>query len=131
MVRRHEQTVVKGVALFAGLLLGCGVALAQPYPLQPIRLILPFAPGGGNDIIARIIGQRLTAMWGQVVIVDNRPGAGGNVAAEITARAAPDGYTAFQFNIANTIAVSLHKDLRYDPVKDFSAVTEIASSPFI
>ena len=101
------------------------------YPTKPIRLIVPFAPGGGNDIIARIIGQRLTAAWGQAVIVDNRPGAGGNVAAETTARAAPDGYTAFQFNIANTIAPSLYKDLRYDPLKDFAPVTQIAASPFI
>jgi tripartite-type tricarboxylate transporter receptor subunit TctC len=106
-------------------------AECQTYPSKPIRFIVPFAPGGGNDIIARLIGQRLTEIWGQVVIVDNRPGAGGNVAGEITARAAPDGYTAFQFNIANTIAFSLHKDLRYDPVKDFAPVTQIGSSPFM
>ncbi len=106
-------------------------AAAQPYPSKPIRLIVPFAPGGGNDLIARVIGQGLTAMWGQPVIVDNRPGAGGNVAAETTARAAPDGYTAFQFNIANTIAPSLYKDLRYDPIRDFAPVTQIAASPFI
>ncbi|MGZ5124635.1 MAG: tripartite tricarboxylate transporter substrate binding protein [Burkholderiales bacterium] len=106
-------------------------AECQTYPSKPIRFIVPFAPGGGNDIIARLMGQRLTEIWGQAIIVDNRPGAGGNVAGETTARAAPDGYTAFQFNIANTIAFSLHKDLRYDPVKDFSPVTQIASSPFI
>jgi tripartite-type tricarboxylate transporter receptor subunit TctC len=134
-----------GVALAAGLLFWCAhAAMAQRpsfdkssggaghgYPIKPIRLIVPFAPGGGNDIVARIIGQRLTAMWGQVVIVDNRPGAGGNVAGETTARAAPDGYTAFQFNIANTIAPSLYKDLRYDPLRDFAPVTQIAASPFI
>jgi tripartite-type tricarboxylate transporter receptor subunit TctC len=108
-----------------------GVAQSQAYPSKPIRFIVPFAPGGGNDIIARLMGQRLTEIWGQPLIVDNRPGAGGNVAGEITARAAPDGYTAFQFNIANTIAFSLHKDLRYDPVNDFAPVTQIASSPFI
>ncbi len=119
-------------ALWVG---GVAAASAQnattAYPVKPIRFIIPFAPGGGNDLIARIIGQRLTAMWGHAVIVDNRPGAGGNVAAEITARAAPDGYTAFQFNVANTIAVSLYKDLRYDPIKDFAPVTQIAASPFI
>jgi tripartite-type tricarboxylate transporter receptor subunit TctC len=134
-----------GVALAAGLLFWCAHAAmaqrpsfdkssggaGQAYPTKPIRLIVPFAPGGGNDIVARIIGQRLTAMWGQVVIVDNRPGAGGNVAGETTARAAPDGYTAFQFNIANTIAPSLYKDLRYDPLRDFAPVTQIAASPFI
>lgn len=119
------------VALAAAFLLWYGPVAAQPYPTKPIRLIVPFAPGGGNDLIARIIGQRLTAIWGQAVIVDNRPGAGGNVAAEITARAASDGYTAFQFNVANAIAVSLYKDLRYDPLKDFAPVTQIAASPFI
>lgn len=134
-----------GIALAAAVLLWCEPAAmaqrpssfdkssgaGQGYPTKPIRLIVPFAPGGGNDLIARIIGQRLTAMWGQVVIVDNRPGAGGNVAGEITARAAPDGYTAFQFNIANTIAPSLYKGLRYDPLRDFAPVTQIAASPFI
>lgn len=119
------------VALAAAFLLWYGPAAAQPYPAKPIRLIVPFAPGGGNDLIARIIGQRLTAIWGQAIVVDNRPGAAGNVAAEITARAAPDGYTAFQFNVANAIAVSLYKDLRYDPIKNFAPVTQIAASPFI
>lgn len=117
--------------LAAAFLLCCAAAAAQPYPTKPIRWIIPFAPGGGNDLIARIIGQRLTGIWGQAVIVDNRPGAGGNIAAEITARAAPDGYTAFQFNVANTIAASLYKNLRYDPIKDFAPVTQIAASPFI
>ena len=117
--------------LAAAFLLCCATAAAQPYPTKPIRWIIPFAPGGGNDLIARIIGQRLTGIWGQAVIVDNRPGAGGNIAAEITARSAPDGYTAFQFNVANTIAASLYKNLRYDPIKDFAPVTQIAASPFI
>jgi len=115
----------------------CGVAAASAqnattaYPVKPIRFMVPFAPGGGNDIIARIVGQKLTEVWGQQVIVDNRPGAGGNIAAEITANAAPDGYTVFQFNVANTIAVSLYKKLAYDPVKDFAAVTQLASNPFM
>lgn len=109
----------------------CVVAVAQTYPSKPVRFIVPFAPGGGNDLIARIIGQKLTERWGQPVVVDNRPGAGGNIAAETTARSAPDGYTVFQFNVANAIAVSLYKKLSYDPVKDFEAVTQLASSPFI
>ncbi len=128
---RNGAAEMLRVGLAAAFLLCCASVFAQPYPAKPIRLIVPFAPGGGNDLIARIIGQRLTAMWGQTVIVDNRPGAGGNVAAEITARAAPDGHTAFQFNIANTIAASLYKDLRYDPLKDFAPVTQIAATPFI
>jgi len=106
-------------------------AYAQKYPTKPIRFIVPFAPGGGNDIIARMLGQRLAETWSQQVVVDNRPGAGGNLAAEITAHAPADGYTVFQFNIANTIAVGLYKKLNYDPVKDFSAVTQLAAAPFI
>lgn len=106
-------------------------ALAQSYPTRPVRFIIPFAPGGGADLVGRVIGQKLTEIWGQPVIVDNRPGAGANIAAGIAARAAPDGYTVFQFNIANAIAVSVHKKLTYDPVKDFAAVTQLASTPFI
>ena len=101
------------------------------FPTKPVRFIVPFAPGGGNDIIARVIGQKLSEGWGQQVVVDNRPGAGGNVAAETTARAAPDGHTIFQFNVANAIAPSVYRKIAYDPVKDFAAVTQLATSPFI
>jgi tripartite-type tricarboxylate transporter receptor subunit TctC len=104
---------------------------AQAYPSKPVRFLVPFAPGGGNDVMARIIGQKLTEAWGQTFVVDNRPGAGGNVAAEITARSAPDGYTVFQFNVANAIAVSLYKQLNYDPIKDFTAVTQLGSTQFM
>ena len=100
-------------------------AQAGAYPTKPVRFIVPFAPGGGNDIIARVIGARLTAAWGQQVVVDNRPGAGGNIAAETTARAVPDGHTIFQFNVANAIAASLYRKLAYDPVKDFVPITQV------
>ena len=114
--------------------LGAAAALevsAQAYPSKPVRFLVPFTAGGGADIIARVIGQKLQEKWGQQVVVDNRGGAGGNLAAELTAAAAPDGYTIFQFNVANAIAISLYKKLNYDPVKDFSAVSLLASSPFI
>lgn len=116
------------------LLVGLGVpvfALSQSYPSKPVRFIIPFAPGGGADLVGRLLGQKLADIWEQPVIIDNRPGAGANIAAEISARAAPDGYTVFQFNIANAIAVSVHKKLGYDPIRDFAAVTQLASSPFI
>ncbi|MBI3937816.1 MAG: tripartite tricarboxylate transporter substrate binding protein [Betaproteobacteria bacterium] len=130
---KEEEPVIFRVrrsAAFAALLLILAGAAAQDYPTKPIRLIVPFAPGGGNDLIARVIGQKLTARWGQQIVVDNRPGAGGNIAAEITANSAPDGYTVFQFNIANAIAKSVYKKLAYDPVGDFAAVTQMASSAF-
>jgi tripartite-type tricarboxylate transporter receptor subunit TctC len=122
-IRACLQLVVLGV------LLGAGVAHA--FPDKPVRFIVPFAPGGGNDIIARLIGAKLAAAWGQQVVVDNRPGAGGNLAAETTAHSAPDGHTVFQFNIANAIAPSLYRKLAYDPVADFAPITQLASSPFI
>lgn len=108
-----------------------GWAEEQTYPTKPIRLIVPFAPGGGNDIIARIVGQKLGESWGQQVVIDNRPGAGGNIAAEIAAHAIPDGYTLFQFNIANAIAPSIFRRLAYDPIKDFASITLMASAPFV
>lgn len=107
------------------------VAVAQPFPSRPVRFIVPFAPGGGTDLVARKLGQKLTEIWGQQIVVDNRPSAGGNSAAETTARAAPDGYTIFQINSANAIAVSLYKKLNYDPVKDFAAVTQLATVHFM
>lgn len=106
-------------------------AAAQTYPSRPVRFIIPFPPGGGADVIGRVLAQKLTEKWGQQVVIDNRAGAGGNIAAEIAAAAPADGHTLYQFNIANAIAPSLYKKLNYDPVKDFSAVTLLASAPFI
>jgi tripartite-type tricarboxylate transporter receptor subunit TctC len=104
---------------------------AQVFPTRPVRFIVPFPPGGGADVIGRVLGQKLADKWGQQVVIDNRAGAGGNIAAEIAAAAPADGHTIFQFNIANAIAPGLYKKLNYDPVKDFSAVTLLASAPFI
>ena len=118
-------------------MIGSAAALAQErreaetYPNRPIRFIVPFAPGGGNDIIARTVGQKLTETWAQQVVVDNRAGAGGNIAAEISARSVPDGYTLFLLNSANLIAPSLYRRIAYDPIKDFAPITLMVSSPFL
>ena len=131
------QTLLRQVALKSliagGLALTSLFATAQTatYPSKPVRFIIPFAPGGGNDIVGRMLGAKLGEAWDQQVVIDNRPGAGGNIAAETTARAAPDGYTIFQFNIANTMAPSLYKKLGYDPQRDFAPVTQIGATPFI
>ena len=103
----------------------------SPFPSKPVRFIVPFPPGGGADVIGRVISQRLTEKWGQQLVIDNRAGAGGNIAAELAAGAPPDGHTLFQFNIANAISPGLYKKLNYDPIKDFSAVTLLATSPFV
>ena len=105
-------------------------ANVDAYPHKSIRFIVPFSPGGGNDVVARLIGAKLSERWGQQVIVDNRPGAGGNIAAEIVARSNPDGYTVFLFNSATAIAPSIYSKLGYDPLKDFEPVILIATSPF-
>ena len=105
-------------------------ASAERYPTRPIRFIVPFAPGGGNDRVARLIAGRLSEAWGEQVVVDNRPGGGGNIAAELVANASPDGYTIFLFNSANAIAPSLHKTLPWQPLRDFQPVILVATSPF-
>jgi tripartite-type tricarboxylate transporter receptor subunit TctC len=104
---------------------------AQAYPTKPIRFLVPFAPGGGNDVVARLIGGKLSEAWNQQIVVDNRGGAGGNIAAEIVAHSAPDGYTIFLFNSANAIAPSLYRSVRFDPLKDFEPVILISTSPFV
>ncbi len=109
-----------------------GPPAAQPaaYPTKPIRLVVPFTPGGSTDILARAIGQELTKAWGQSVIVDNVPGAGGAIGADKVAKAAPDGYTLLMGHIG-TLAVnpSLYPKLPYNPVKDFAPVAWVARVP--
>ncbi|HSQ05904.1 MAG TPA: tripartite tricarboxylate transporter substrate binding protein [Burkholderiales bacterium] len=103
-------------------------AFAQTYPAKPIRIVVPFPPGGTSDILARAIGQKLTEAWKQQVIVDDRPGAGANIGAEIVAKAPSDGYTLFILSTIHTINPSLYSKLAYDPVKDFSPITLIADT---
>ena len=102
------------------------------YPDRPFKLIVPFAPGGGNDTVARLVSERLGSELGQPVIVDNRPGAGGVIGAEAAARAPADGYTLFLGGVgSHAINPNLHKDLSYDPIKDFAPITLVASAPLI
>lgn len=103
-------------------------AAAQNYPNRTIRILIPSTPGGSVDTIARTVGPKLAEKWGQQVVVDNRPGAGGAIAAELAAKAAPDGYTLIMGTVAAFATnVSLRKNLPYDPVKDFSPVSLVAT----
>ena len=105
-------------------------AAETTFPAKPVRLIVPFTPGGSTDILARAIGQKLTEAWGQSVVIDNRPGAGGIIGMEAAAKAAPDGYTLVMGHIGTLAAnPALYKGLPYDPVKDFAPVTLIAMVP--
>ena len=106
-------------------------AVAQSYPAKPIRIIAAVAPGSGPDIISRLIGAKLTEAWKQQVIVDNRPGASGNLGAEIAARAAPDGYTLLMVTASQPIAATLFPKLNYDLMRDFSPVSLLAFTPFL
>jgi tripartite-type tricarboxylate transporter receptor subunit TctC len=106
-------------------------AAAQDYPSKPIRLIVPFAAGGAPDVVARNIGQRLSQRVKQAVIVENRLGAGGNIAYETVARSAPDGYTLVLSTTGVATNVSLYKQLSYDVIKDFAPITMVSRSPHV
>src|SRR5436190_9664444 len=107
-------------------------AFAQPYPSKPIHLIVPFPPGGGNDTVARALAQQLGPDLGQPVVIDNRPGAGGSVGAELAARAPADGYTLFLAGVgSHAVNPNLHAKLPYDAVKDFAPITLVASAPSV
>ena len=112
--------------------LGYGGALAQPYPTKPIRMIIPFGPGGPSDLLARTVGQKLTEAWGQPLLIDNRAGANGVVGCELAAKSAPDGYTlVMATNGTHGINASLYPKLPYDTVKDFAPVTRLGQSPYV
>src|SRR6185503_17676242 len=107
-------------------------ALAQSYPTKPIRMIVAYPPGGGTDIVGRMVAQKLSENFGQTVVIDNRGGAAGGIGSEIAAHSVPDGYTILMGNVApNAINVSLYAKLGYDPVKDFEPVSLVASTPNI
>ncbi len=105
--------------------------LAQTYPGKSIRYIVPSLPGGGSDILGRIIAAHMSQSFKQQVVVDNRAGGGGNIGAEIGARAVPDGHTLFQMAITHAINVTLYRNLGYDIVRDFAPVTRLASTPLM
>lgn len=108
------------------------MALAQPYPARVITVVTPFAAGSGTDVITRIIGKQLTSQLGQTVIVDNKPGANGIIAANMVMHAAPDGYTLFATgNTTHAANPSLVKDLSYDPVKDFTPIVRTGNFTFV
>ena len=106
-------------------------ALAQRYPARPIRFVVGFAPGGGNDILARAVGQKLSEALATTVVIDNRPGAGGNLGAEMVARAQPDGHTILMMSSSHPIQGLLKRALPYDPIADFTPVALLASYAYL
>ena len=126
-------TRLAGFALATALFAGApGDALAQSYPSKPIKMIVPFPPGGISDVLARVVAPKLTESLGQPVVVENRPGAGTTIASEMVAKAAPDGYTIYLTDLTtHAISASLYKKLPYDPLKDFTMITTLTSTPLI
>ena len=124
-----KLVTLSALLVFGGFLLSAA-ALAQPYPAKPIRFVVPAPPGGGTDTVARIVGHRLSSSVGQTVVVDNRAGASGNIAARLVADAIPDGYTLFVVFASHATNPSLFKDLGYDPIKDFSPITRLTGLPY-
>jgi tripartite-type tricarboxylate transporter receptor subunit TctC len=128
------RRIVRAICSF---LFGCAVAASAAaqtpapggYPVKPVRFVVPFAPGGSTDTLARAIGIKLTDLLGQQVVVDNRPGANGDIGMQVVARSTPDGYTIVLGYIANlAIGPSLYAKMPYDPVKDFAPVTQVAAA---
>ena len=118
------------LSLLASLLIPASAAQAQSYPAKSVRLIVPFPPGGSTETIARITAMKLAEHWGQQVIIDNRPGAGGMIGTELGAKATPDGYTLLMGSGAPlTIIPGLHSKLGYDPLKDFALIINVAAVP--
>ncbi len=112
------------------LLLPC-LAFAQAYPARPVRIIVPYPPGGATDVMARTVAQKLNESWQHAVVVENKPGASGSVGSEIVAKSAPDGYTLLVQGTQHAINLSLYKQLPYDTLRDFVPINYIASAPFL
>ena len=127
----HEGGIAALLAVSLGMLPGAP-SFAQSYPTKAIRVIVPYPPGGTSDILTRLIAAKLTESWGQQIIADNRTGAGGNIGAELTARAAADGYTLMLTDIGNVVSNSiLYSKLSFDFLRDFAPVTTVSYSPHL
>ena len=126
-MNKHLRAAFKLAALMLASVCLTAPSLAQNFPTKPIRLVVPFGPGGVGDITARTVAQKMGEAMGQQIIIDNRPSAGGVVAAEMVARAEPDGYTLMLLNNANAVSMAMFKSLPYDTLKDYTMVSTIAA----
>jgi tripartite-type tricarboxylate transporter receptor subunit TctC len=126
MSSRRARHIAGCLALVAG------AAAAQSYPVKTIRMIVPFAPGGATDVLARTMGQKLAEAWSQQVVIENRTGAGGNIGADAVAKAAPDGYTLLMGAIGtNAVNAFIYPKMPYDTAKDFAPITQVARVPML
>ena len=129
MLRLSLSRTIGHLAVGTALLLGAANAQAETFPNKPVHILVPYAAGGAVDVLARTLGQSLAKIWGQQPVIDNRPGAGGVIASQALATSAPDGYTLILVASGHPLNQFIYPSLPYDTFKDFTAITEIASSP--
>ena len=125
-----NSTTIAGAAAAALLVLGAGAVQAQTWPDRPIKAIVPFAAGGANDVMARVVSPYISKQLGQPVIIENRPGANGHIGIEATAKSKPDGYTILYSATASTVLPAVTKNMRYDPIRDIQPVAEVGQGPY-
>lgn len=132
MNRTRRHVIAEFVALVTVCLVTVNLAAAQNYPQKPIRLLVGFPPGGGNDALMRVIAPKLSEALGQQLVIDNRAGAGGNIAAEVTAKSAPDGYTLMMgFSTVLTTNQSLYRNIGFDSTRDFAPIAQLATAQYV
>ena len=125
------KTVFKFVWVISLSTLAMGTAFAQAYPSKPVKLIVPFAPGGFTDVVARILGQKLAVSMGQQFVIENKAGAGSTIGTDFVAKAAPDGYTLVMVSTTHVISPWIYKSMPYDPIKSFTVVSKLVDSPYV
>jgi tripartite-type tricarboxylate transporter receptor subunit TctC len=130
VVSAARPWLARGLYSLGALMLSLGGPLcAQTYPTKPVRMVIAFAPGGGTDVVGRVIAQTLSEMWPFPVIADNRPGAGSTIGTDIVAKAVPDGYTIQTVSMSHALNVALYRNLPYDPLRDFAHIVLAARAP--
>jgi len=127
----NVKSTIAAVFAVAALSAGMAVPAADPYPSKPVKILFGFPAASATDVVARAIGQKLSEKWGQPVVIDNRPGAGGNIGSELAAKSPNDGYTIFFGTVANAISTSYYSKLNYDYLKDFTPITLVATTPLV
>jgi tripartite-type tricarboxylate transporter receptor subunit TctC len=125
------KPIFKSALLGVAMSLAVGTACAQAYPNKPVKLIVPFAPGGFTDVVARILGQKLSVAMGQQFVVENKAGAGSTIGTDFVAKAAPDGYTLVMISTTHVISPWIYKTMPYDPIKSFAVVSKLVDSPYV
>lgn len=128
-VTRRPARALAALCAIAGAAPACGADAAAAYPTRPVRVIVPYAPGGSSDAVARVLGQKLGDRLGQQFVIDNRPGAAGSIGREIVAKATGDGYTLLIGDSPHTINVHVLRHVPYDPIRDFTPITLLATAP--